>query len=45
MRYILISASGTIYTFSVRSCAEVFQLAYGGTLISETLTVEESVTV
>jgi hypothetical protein len=45
MRYILIYSTGKVLTFSVLQCAAIFQQAYGGTLITQELTVQESVTV
>jgi hypothetical protein len=45
MRYILIYSTGKVLTFSVLRCAVIFQQAYGGTLITQELTVQESVTV
>ena len=45
MQFILIYPTGRIEVFSVKTCAELFQNAYGGTLISQALTVEEGITV
>lgn len=35
MKYTLITPKGRIYVFTVKACAEIFQQAYGGTLVSE----------
>jgi hypothetical protein len=45
MQYILIYPTGRVLTFSVLQCAVVFQQAYGGTLITQELNVQESITV
>ena len=37
MKFILITKNGKVFTFNIKACAENFQQAYGGTLISEQL--------
>ena len=34
MRYTLITRSGKVLTFTIKACAEQFQLAYGGVLFT-----------
>jgi hypothetical protein len=34
MKFTLITKTGKIYTFNILACAEAFQLAYGGTLVT-----------
>jgi hypothetical protein len=40
MKFVLITAKGKVLTFSVKACAEIFQQAYGGTLIDNQLYAE-----
>ena len=40
MKYTLITTKGKVFTFTVLACAETFQQAYGGTLITEQLYAE-----
>jgi hypothetical protein len=35
MLFVLTTARGQVYRFSVLSCAQLFQSAYGGTIVSE----------
>lgn len=37
MKYTLITSKGKVFTFNIKACAESFQLAYGGTLITDQL--------
>jgi hypothetical protein len=40
MQYTLISSKGRIYTFFLKTVAETFQAAYGGTLIDASILEE-----
>ena len=40
MKYTLITATGKLYTFYVRSVAETYQQAYGGQLITADILVD-----
>jgi hypothetical protein len=35
MKYTLITKTGKVYTFNILACAEAFQLAYGGCLVTD----------
>jgi hypothetical protein len=35
MLFVLTTPRGQVYRFSVLSCAQLFQSAYGGTIVSE----------
>jgi hypothetical protein len=35
MKFTLITKNGKIYTFNILACAEAFQQAYGGSLVSD----------
>lgn len=37
MRYTLITSDGYVNTFFLLSCAQVYQRAYGGTIIDEAI--------
>jgi hypothetical protein len=37
MKFVLILSNGKVFTFNIKACAENFQQAYGGTLISDQL--------
>ena len=37
MKYTLITGNGKVLVFNVKACAESFQMAYGGTLITDQL--------
>ena len=37
MKYTLITRKGEVFTFYIKECAETFQRAYGGTLITDKL--------
>ena len=41
MEFLLITPKGKVYTFHIRSVAETYQRAYGGTLTSECSTSTE----
>ena len=44
MNYTLITKSGTVFTFYIQACAEVYQQAYGGVLFTaDILNVEAPV--
>jgi len=38
MEFLLITPKGKVYTFHIRSVAETYQQAYGGTLTSDAIT-------
>jgi hypothetical protein len=38
MEFLLITPKGKVYTFHIRSVAETYQKAYGGTLTSDAIT-------
>jgi len=38
MEFLLITPKGKVYTFHIRSVAETYQLAYGGTLTDHSIT-------
>ena len=40
MKFVLITGNGKVFTFTVRACAETFQQAYGGTLITDQMYTE-----
>ena len=40
MKFVLITGNGKVFTFFTKACAETFQQAYGGTLISEEIYAE-----
>ena len=40
MKYTLITGKGKVLVFNVLACAETFQKAYGGTLITEKMYTE-----
>ena len=40
MKYTLITRNGKVFVFNVLACAETFQQAYGGTLITDQLYAE-----
>lgn len=40
MKYLLILKSGKIMNFYVKSVAETYQIAYGGTLVTDEIYVE-----
>jgi hypothetical protein len=35
MKYVLITKTGKVLVFTVKAAAEIFQQAYGGTIINE----------
>ena len=35
MKYILITKTGKVIAFNVKAAAEIFQQAYGGTIVNE----------
>ena len=35
MKFTLITSKGKVFVFNIKACAESFQLAYGGTLITD----------
>ena len=41
MEFLLITPKGKVYTFHIRSVAETYQRAFGGTLTSECSTSKE----
>lgn len=41
MKYTLISANGTVYTFFIRAVAECYQQAYGGIVITGEILVDK----
>lgn len=43
MEYTLITPAGRVYTFFGLACAEIFQQAYGGVLITPQILVEQTV--
>jgi hypothetical protein len=43
MNYILITPKGKVYTFLLKSVADLYHTAYGGTLIDKTILEEEMV--
>jgi hypothetical protein len=40
MKYTLITNKGKIYTFNILACAESYQRAYGGSLVTEAILEE-----
>ncbi len=42
MKYILILNTGTVMTFNVLECAQLYKTIYGGTLITETIQQEQT---
>jgi len=40
MKYTLITASGRVYTFYLKTLAETYQQAYGGTLFDQQVLVD-----
>ena len=43
MLFVLTTPRGQVYRFSVLSCAQLFQSAYGGTIVSEWASRRETV--
>jgi hypothetical protein len=43
MQYTLITAKGRVYTFFVLAVAETYQQAYGGTIVTKDILVDNSV--
>lgn len=41
MTYTLVTPKGKIYTFTIKSCADIFQQAYGGTLVTDEILSKE----
>ena len=35
MMFVLTTSKGRVYKFSILSCAQLYQYAYGGTLVTE----------
>ena len=42
MKYTLITPTGQVYTFFLKSVAETYQQAYGGTLITADILVDKT---
>ena len=42
MKYTLIARNGKVFTFFLKTVAETFQQAYGGTLITADILTEET---
>ena len=42
MRYTLITKTGKVYTFYVQALADVYQRAYGGTLVQADILVDKA---
>lgn len=41
MKYTLIASNGKVFTFFIKSVAETFQQAYGGTIITNDIFTKE----
>ena len=41
MNYTLITHTGKLYTFYVKAAAEIYLMAYGGTLVDNSICYEE----
>jgi len=41
MKFLLITPKGKVYTFHLQAVAEMYQLAYGGTLTTDPITSTE----
>jgi hypothetical protein len=42
MQYTLVTNTGKIYTFFLKSVAETYQLAYGGVVFTQQILVDET---
>ena len=42
MKYTLITATGKLYTFFVLAVAETYQQAYGGTIVTDQVLVDQT---
>lgn len=40
MKYTLITTKGKVFIFNIKACAESFQLAYGGKIITDEILVD-----
>mgnify|MGYP006266826577 CR=1 FL=1 len=43
MKYTLITTKGKVFIFNIKACAESFQLAYGGVIVTDEIFSEEKV--
>ncbi len=44
MKYTLITSKGAVYTFYIRAVAECYQQAYGGTLVTNDILIDNVIT-
>lgn len=42
MKYTLIASNGKVFIFNVKACAETFQQAYGGVIVTQEILVDNN---